>query len=590
MSLVVCFVLVAVTSIGTDMLEGWRHEFTLLWITNGIMLAYLLLAPRWRWPAFLLISFLALSLRMFIVPRLWEEFLVFNIADVVEVMVGAFLLRRRSLELPRFTNPAYLLQFILIAVIAGPIFGAGVLVIIGYFWPVIHMHNPFLAWASSDALGIAVSTPACIAILQSRLRQAVDWKKHWVYPVLLFAVAIAAFSQSSIPLVFFIFPLLILVLVRFGLGYSALCTIIVAVMAGEFTIHGYGPLAAERLISPALPSLLLHVLVASSMLMLYIVSVVLERKRGVELQLDETVALHHQVLENSNDAVVVADFDGRRKYYSPALQTLTGWGPGKLNTGSFVDLAHPDDKPHLEQTLYDLRNGKQSALIEYRVRKWDGSYYWVEESLRVIHHARTGKPIGVLNFSRDITERKCLEAKLQDAYKIVEAMATIDSMTNIANRRLFDRVMANEWSRAQRDRRPLSLLMLDVDHFKNYNDLYGHPAGDQCLKVIAQSTLEVAKRSGDLVARIGGEEFAVILPNTSGADAKHLGMEICETLRRVNLPHEGNQPGYVTVSIGCAMLVPDADLKPARLIEMADAALYLAKRTGRNRVCMQYGE
>jgi diguanylate cyclase (GGDEF)-like protein/PAS domain S-box-containing protein len=588
--LVSCFVLIALSSVGMEMLEGWAEAFSLLWVANGILLAYLLLAPRWRWPAYLLAGFAALSLRMFAVHRLWPEYLVFNIADMVEVLTGALLLRRRSVELPRFTKPAYLMQFFLFAVTLGPVLSAAVLVGVNYFWPVVTFAHPFISWASSDALGIATSTPAFVAIFQSRLRQGVNWRKHWIYPVLLFSVTVAAFSQSAFPLVFLIFPLLILVLVRFGLGYSSLCTIIVAAIAGGFTIQGYGPLAAQRFINPALPTLLLHVLVASSMLMLYIVSVVLESKRGTEMQLEETVALHNQVMENSNDAILITDFDGQRKYFSPAVKKLTGWGVGKLANSSFVELAHPDDRERVEQTLRELREGKPGALIEYRIRKWDGSYFWIEGNLRVIHHARTGKPIGILDFSRDITERKCLEQKLQDAYTAVEALATIDPLTNIANRRLFDRAIAKEWSRAQRDRRPLSLLMLDVDLFKDYNDLYGHPCGDQCLKVIAQTAMEVARRAGDLAARIGGEEFAVILPNTSAADAKQLGIEVCMTLRRVNLPHEGNSPGYVTVSIGCATLVPEPDMSLSKLIEIADEALYRAKRTGRNRVCSQDGE
>jgi diguanylate cyclase (GGDEF)-like protein len=132
---------------------------------------------------------------------------------------------------------------------------------------------------------------------------------------------------------------------------------------------------------------------------------------------------------------------------------------------------------------------------------------------------------------------------------------------------------------------PLSLLIFDADWFKSYNDTYGHPQGDHCLKQIAESAREVVTRPGDLVARIGGEEFAVILPNTTNEGALQLAGFICESLRRRHLIHNTNPAGCVTVSVGCATIRPAKGQHPGALIQRADEALYAAKRAGRNQVC-----
>src|SRR5208283_4671548 len=151
---------------------------------------------------------------------------------------------------------------------------------------------------------------------------------------------------------------------------------------------------------------------------------------------------------------------------------------------------------------------------------------------------------------REITQRKLAEQQLAEAYRTVEALAITDALTGLANRRHFDQCLTNEWRRGMRDRKPISLLLIDADLFKAYNDAYGHLRGDNCLKQIAEAIQDVVSRPGDLVARFGGEEFAVILPNTPAPGAFQLAQDVCAMMGNRLLPHSANPAGVVTISAG----------------------------------------
>jgi len=166
----------------------------------------------------------------------------------------------------------------------------------------------------------------------------------------------------------------------------------------------------------------------------------------------------------------------------------------------------------------------------------------------------------------------------------LQHIATTDALTGLANRRAFDEALAREWHRCSRSRTPLSLLMLDVDYFKTFNDAYGHVAGDTCLRQIAQTVAASAKRPGDVAARYGGEEFSIILPETDVDRATQLAELTCDAVRALAIPHQGSSLGHVTICVGVASVNPDGLSDPQNLIERADAQLYRAKGTGRNRV------
>jgi diguanylate cyclase (GGDEF)-like protein len=167
--------------------------------------------------------------------------------------------------------------------------------------------------------------------------------------------------------------------------------------------------------------------------------------------------------------------------------------------------------------------------------------------------------------------------------------AHIDGLTQIANRRRFDNYLSQEWSRHARIQQPLSLLICDVDHFKLYNDQYGHQAGDECLRTVAK-LLSQHRRANDLVARYGGEEFALVLPHTDLTGAMLVANRLCSDISGAALPHAASPVcGRVTLSVGVATLVPQPtdSADPRTLVEKADRNLYLAKHRGRNCVCHQ---
>jgi diguanylate cyclase (GGDEF)-like protein/PAS domain S-box-containing protein len=580
-----CFLLVTLAVVFVDLFERNGTGGDLIWVANGLLLAYLLLAPRWRWPAYLLTGFLALVFGSRLIHETWGQSLFYNLLDIVEVLLAALLLRRRSTQLPRFTDLAYLLRFIGFAVLAAPMATGLAYAWITMSWTHVPPLYAFLRWAGADGLGIAVITPICVAIFQSDFRERRPWRQRLIYLVLTAAVAIAAFSQNSIPLVFLIYPLLVFVSLRVDLGSAALALLEVTAVGSWFTIRGEGPFHTQGFVNPVGPHILLQLFIIAGIFILFSISVVLERQRATERKLQETVSLHRLVTDNSRDVIIVADFDGNRSFVSSASEAMFGWKREEMLRKS-NEWVHPDDLPMLHSHIKAMHSGVQQGMIEYRVRKKNGEYVWVEANVCIIHDPVTGLPSGNLILFRDISERKRAEQQLREAYRAVEAMSLTDVLTGLANRRRFDQYLATEWRRCVRDNKPLSLLMCDVDQFKAYNDTYGHQHGDSCLKQIAEACMDVVSRPGDLVARFGGEEFVVALPNTESEGALQVANEICESLRSRRLPHTGSPFGIITISIGCATLIPQAGMHAPDLIAMADHALYTAKHNGRNQVCL----
>lgn len=236
--------------------------------------------------------------------------------------------------------------------------------------------------------------------------------------------------------------------------------------------------------------------------------------------------------------------------------------------------------------LYDEhdRVGKDAVFTDcYRVRSWIemprlGERIYLTADAGPIYD-EAGKLVAVVETLRDMSAQKRAQEEL-------ERLATRDGLTSVANRRSFDETLNTEWRRASRESRALSLLMIDVDYFKPYNDTYGHQSGDDCLRQIAAAMTGVVKRASDCVARYGGEEFSILMPATELGGARIVAERIRAAVEALRLPHSGSAVAeHVTVSIGVACMHIAAGGEPAaQLIAAADAALYRAKHAGRNRI------
>jgi diguanylate cyclase (GGDEF)-like protein/PAS domain S-box-containing protein len=582
--LVWMFLCVALSILCIGRLDQTASGANIIWLANGLVLAFLLMVPRWRWPVYVLVALAAMFLGSLAIHEKPVESLCYNLLNMVEVLIGALLLKRKSTQLPNFTDGRYLLRFIGFACLLGPAVAGVPYAIYRHLTGNADFLNIVINWAVGDGLGIAVVTPTFAAILHSRMRKTYLLRKRWVYLVMVISITFIVFSQNRAPLLFLIYPFLVLVLTKIDLGWAALSTLVVAVMGGWYTVHNRGPIALATGVSAEWKPAILQLYLAAAMFTLYSISIVFSNLRKTQGELRQIAALHKLVVDNSRDVIVLGDLDGTRTYVSPGVKAMTGWDPRDLVGRVFREMIHPSDVAEVEMAMRALRAGSEGGTLEYRTRRRDGEYFWVEGSLRVYRDPATGRPVGFLNLVRDISERKRTEEHLQSAYRAMESLVVVDALTGISNRRRFDEALATEWRRALRESDKLSLLLIDADHFKRYNDTYGHVRGDSCLKQIAEAALDVVLRPGDLVARYGGEEFAVVLPGTDEMGAKAVAEDICQAVRNRRLPHEGNAPGIVTVSVGCATIIPVRGKAPQDLIESADQALYRAKGRGRTRV------
>ena len=296
--------------------------------------------------------------------------------------------------------------------------------------------------------------------------------------------------------------------------------------------------------------------------------------------------------DHGNDAILCVGLDGERLYLSPGFSALTGWSAAEGLTLPWESFVHPDDRLAVHQTRAKVLLDGRPVTFALRYARTDGLHRWAEARVQVVAGTEDQKTQFVASL-RDIHERKLAEDEIAALNARLALQAATDGLTALANRRRFDEALEMEWRRAAREGRSLSLLMIDVDRFKLYNDRYGHQKGDDCLRMVASVLSRFGRRAGDVVARYGGEEFAVMLPGAEAPAAAAIAEDVRCAIQEAALEHLDNQPGQVvTASIGAATLAPVPDneaIHEKDLIAAADAALYEAKHQGRNRVVASAG-
>ena len=326
------------------------------------------------------------------------------------------------------------------------------------------------------------------------------------------------------------------------------------------------------------------------------IAIEVEVAKRVQSALRESQSQLGLIVEHSSDVIVLVGLDGIRRYVSPAVERVLGWRPEDMVGEAALlgnaprKFVHPEDQPVVLDAFTALKTGSEhEKSMSFRHLRRDGSWLWVDCRARLNSSAEGAGPPGIVVALRDATERKDAELRLNDALEAMERMASTDGLTGLANRRHFDEIAHHEWRRCGREHQPLSLLLLDVDHFKSFNDRYGHLAGDDCLRALASELAAAAWRPGDLAARFGGEEFLLLLPHTPLEDAIDIAERFRERVLNLAIANEGTGgPGVVTVSVGAATAWPlNSESRIASvgdLLAAADGALYKAKSRGRNQV------
>ncbi|MBS0506717.1 MAG: diguanylate cyclase [Proteobacteria bacterium] len=301
-------------------------------------------------------------------------------------------------------------------------------------------------------------------------------------------------------------------------------------------------------------------------------------QRRQALQLQETERLLQQLMNDMPVGLCMVDaqrriyFRNRRflqhfGYDQAAAPTLHEWA-----LQAYPDAGYRQDVARTwSQAMAGARTqGGVIAAQPYRVTGSDGAQHVMD--------------IGGLLFGEHFLATFQDRTEQQAQSELLHRLAYVDGLTGLANRRQFDQALQAEWRRCRRSRSPLAVLLLDIDYFKQYNDRYGHQAGDACLQAVARALRAGLARSHDLVARYGGEEFVCLLPECDAAGALHKAEDLCRAVQALGLAHAGSEAGaVVTISIGVACLVPDAEASPEALLRQADQQLYRAKGAGRNR-------
>ncbi len=291
--------------------------------------------------------------------------------------------------------------------------------------------------------------------------------------------------------------------------------------------------------------------------------------------------------ENSPDILCYVGFDNHLEYVSPSCTRILGWQPTELLGTGPGFLVHDDDLPVMLAASNENRPcGSSPDPLTVRLRHKDGGHRWLEMYARPVDGSDGPVQYKAVMIMRDVTERKRIEAQL-------EAMAFSDGLTGLLNRRGFDRALDAAWATTVGTGSQMSLFLLDIDHFKRFNDQFGHQTGDDCLRAVAQVVAIHLRADRDRAARYGGEEIAVILPGTGSDEASEIGERIRLAVQDLQLPNASpsaeDKNTHVSVSIGVATALArhgGSMRMPESLLRTADTALYKAKNNGRNRLAL----
>jgi diguanylate cyclase (GGDEF)-like protein/PAS domain S-box-containing protein len=270
-------------------------------------------------------------------------------------------------------------------------------------------------------------------------------------------------------------------------------------------------------------------------------------------------------------------------YIGPQIEKVLGWPQSSWNNADdWAARIHEDDRARVAEYCISKSKEGEDHEADYKALTIDGTYVWIRDVVHVVRK-ENGDVESLIGFMFDISEHKKTEAKLLELQKQLEEFSYKDGLTGVANRRMFDSVMQEEWMQGYRNQQPLSLIMFDIDYFKQYNDFYGHVQGDETLKLIASILNDAGTRNRDFFARFGGEEFALILPETDKIAAIKMAERCRNLVFKAQIAHAKSEVSQMlTISIGVDTIYPTHDDAALAFIDAVDKLMYQAKENGRN--------
>lgn len=552
-------------------------ELAVVWLGNGLLAAWLLSRPThvWRW-------YVLAGLLADIGARALDDTSILRaagrgLADTVEVLIVAVAIRRR---VPDIGDPQHWLTLGGIA-ITSTLLGCAVSALLASVANMLaggRFLDDLLSWYAAHVVGMVVFGTTALVMHRrgARLLAAKGRRKSFAIDMLLIVGICVLVFSVRLPVLFLAYPPLLLAAFRHGFSGVAMGMLLFGLVGSVATMMGEGPITLLGGGGSAGRIALLQIYIAGACLMTIPVALVMAERHRLNARVRDSEMRFRMLADYSHDVIVRMRADGERLYVSPSAYDVLGWAPAEM-LGLRWNLVHPEDRDLQQQVMRDVLESGLPRTATYRVQHKDGHYVWIEAVARPIPSIdRQG--MDIIFTGRDISRRVAAEAALEASRRELERLARVDPLTGLANRRQFEERLQLALARSQRQGMPLALMYLDVDHFKQINDTWGHAAGDRVLCSFAER-LTRCVRSTDLVARLGGDEFVVIVEDASLPDA-------AETVARklIDEMHHGIKVDEVTLvattSIGIAFTATPVDA--TTLLASADAALYAAKQAGRN--------
>ena len=568
---------------------GQIDSFTLLWPVSGLVIGLALSSPRthwqWRW-AQRVAAGVGVTLGALAAGQALPMAMSWAALTVIDMLLAHRFIGSHLRSFDDLKKRASISRFVMATTVAPAVSALAVTLPLA-----LHRGVPWLQITSmsalSDSLGMAIMLPAVLFIITGEyrvMRKTAPHLRSAAGAYLLFlAVTAVTFWQNCGPFLFLIFPPMMLVVLLLGLEGAIFSSIALSVIGWLATAHAHGPIWLIHDASSATRVIVLQVFIWVCLATALPVGALLDERRKAERGVLEAQSIYQLLLQNTKDAIVLSTMDGSRRYVSPAIEPLSGWTPQEYLTFERGEIVHPDDRAMVTLLDDSLRQGKREHTLRFRLRQRAGGWRWVESTIRGYGNDEV---VGYVSTMRDISLQRQTEkawqaerrALAEEKQQLAELAGT-DVLTGLLNRRgLEDAVGGNGRPSAL----AAAVLMIDVDYFKQFNDTYGHGAGDECLRRLGSVIRKQVGRKGDLVARLGGEEFTAVLQDTDPAGAETVANAILAGLQTLAMEHTRSPLGFVSVSIGiaCHNTTGEADFN--LLLAHADQALYASKRNGKN--------